>query len=1078
MPENPNPSVPRLRALPILVTENLFVVTINQSHLPPAELDSIRVAVLLPGLAIASHFLAEFPKIAKLIKPLDLASVVSHIDSISKTKPAEEIIAVDQKSLRDLYSLFADLDRSNASDTVYRQLRDLPIWKSGHGLVKATQALLPGNFTDPTGQANLLDTSVFTEPAKRFLSEKLEIPTQTIKTFVRTVLPTRFDDNGPLDATKYSQLISELADHRVELENEDDICRLLGSLPIVPVQDKRWSSPINTYRRTDELVKVLGDDAHLWLDADRIPNVRSIHSFIDSLGIQRSPIARHLVDRMLSLAEKYPPTEDAKRASSEAFYALCDHYEKWKEEKAFQNILDDLRQAACFPADGDTKKWHTAKSLHAPYRAEAFRSQAAILDFKNTNRLKTELLEELDISINPQTQLVIGHLRHCIEEKVQPPTLTYQVLNERASEPLIATLKGSQCIYVKSQKMFVCPNRVYWVPQYLGRFTYTLPSDYMRFKPLFDAIEVKDTPDSEDFVDILLGIVEEYFVQCKPVTGEDRTVYGICLKNIALAHEHKELALSDLQRLREAPTILNLLDRLTYPDEVLLHDSEWHVKFFGGELDHTLCKPEPELWAFIKELGVRRLSERAQVTRDFVSEPQTDESSFAEKLMERIDILARLLHDKPTIVRKKIREALVGLTVVSADIVRVQASVYVGEHPTDAPPVLTQAFYDIENRCLVLAHPVNDRSWVHLLNALFHPLMPDESGGDISKLASHISLLMDKSVEEAHQQLSDAGIPSLDAEIEGVENEENLVSPVLGEIGTTTETGSNTVPPTLNGNSGEGEACSGNKESNQPTGNPDTQPRNVVHGEGQSTAKPTNLASGSSSRPDITKKRPKHKNQRDQRLLSYVLQKQEGTSETGGQELSEHNLAVEVMARGSVCTYEEERGRVPEQMAQTHPGYDIISRDPMTGKKRLIEVKGVNGEWNQTGVGLSHFQFSNAQDYGDCYWLYVVEFASDPELRRVHAIQNPATKVTAFMFDGNWRDVATEEQADPSLRFIPGARIHHDAFGCGEIRDVVTRGNTKLLTILFDGKSQATPNVSLNLHSMRILKDADGDDDS
>ena len=66
-------------------------------------------------------------------------------------------------------------------------------------------------------------------------------------------------------------------------------------------------------------------------------------------------------------------------------------------------------------------------------------------------------------------------------------------------------------------------------------------------------------------------------------------------------------------------------------------------------------------------------------------------------------------------------------------------------------------------------------------------------------------------------------------------------------------------------------------------------------------------------------------------------------------------------------------------MAQTHPGYDIISRNPLTGEDRFIEVKGVNGEWNQTGVGLSRLQFSNAQDYGDRYWLYVVEFVSDPQ---------------------------------------------------------------------------------------------------
>lgn len=82
------------------------------------------------------------------------------------------------------------------------------------------------------------------------------------------------------------------------------------------------------------------------------------------------------------------------------------------------------------------------------------------------------------------------------------------------------------------------------------------------------------------------------------------------------------------------------------------------------------------------------------------------------------------------------------------------------------------------------------------------------------------------------------------------------------------------------------------------------------------------------------------------------------------------------------------------------------------------------------------------------------------------------------MFDGNWRDAVADERADPSSLFAPGVRVHHQDMGTGTIRDVVYRGNTKLLTILFDGKSQATPNVTLNLHRMRIVEEADDDNDS
>ncbi|MFQ1742302.1 DUF3883 domain-containing protein [Aeromonas veronii] len=1089
-----NPAVKRLLALPFVVTEDFFAVTINKSYTAPAGLDAGRIAALLPRLAIASSLLAAFPKITRLIKQLNLGAVVSHVSEICKSEPVEDVIAVALKDLRDLYSLFVDLDHQSAVEkTVYQQLCSLPIWQSSRGLVKATQALLPGNFTDPTGQAYLLDVSVLTESARDFLTNKLEVQTQSIEAFVKTVLPTFFDDDGPLDASKYEQLISELANHPM-LVNDDDIRRLLGSLPIVPTQNGGWSSPVNTYRRSEGLVKVLGDAPHLWLDTDRIPNTRSVHTFIDSLGIRQSPIARHLVDRMLFIAEKYLPTEDAKRASSEAFYVLCDNYEKWKEKKAFQDTLDDLREVECFPADGDTGDWHTADSLYAPYRADAFRSQANILDFRNTVRLKTELLEELGISINPETRLVIDHLKYCITLGVQPHVSTYQVLNERAqrSDPLIATLAGSQCIYVESQKTFVRPNQLYWVPQQLGRFAYTIPGNYETFKPLFDAIGVKSAPEGRDFVDILLDIVGEYFEQSKALTGLDRAVYDVCLSSVAAAHEHEELTQSDLQQLREAPTILNVWGLLTHPDEVLLQDSEWHAGFFCGELDQALCKPAPELWPFVEEVDVKRLSESAQVALEFVDGPQADETQLAEKLMDRLDILTRLLHDKPTTVRKKIHSALSTLTAVSHDIVRIQASVHIAGDQVVAPPTPTQAFYDIENGRLILARPVGDRSWAHVLNALFHQLMPEESGGEISKLTLSVRPLMGMTIEEAHRELSDAGIPFLDAEI-GKGNTEDLTSPELDEMGAATapDNYEDTQPaPTSVDNSAEqaDEAHGGNDRNQQQSesassngGSPREQPwresgssspgRSAPESNSSATDVGGKHRSGDSER--IAKKpRPKHKEQWDRRLLSYVRQRQEESANTGVLDgPSEHNLAIEVVARKAVCAYEKERGRMPEQMAQTHPGYDIISINTVTGEDRFIEVKGVNGEWNQTGVGLSRLQFSNALDYGDRYWLYVVEFVSDPEHMRVHPIHSPATQITAFMFDGNWRDAVTVERADPSALFIPGARIQHQDMGCGEIQDVVTRGNTKLLTILFDGKSQPTPYVTLNLHRMRILGD-------
>jgi hypothetical protein len=1092
-------AIQRLQAIPFVISEDLYAVTVNQSFVAPAALDAGRVASLLPRLAIASHQILGFPKIARQIRQLELGAVVSHISSMCATEAIEDVIGVEQEELRGLYAMFADLDRhSNVDAAVYQSLRNLPIWLSSRGLIRATQALLPGDFTDPTGQADLLETAVFSVSAREFVSSKLGVPTQTIEAFVQNVLPSFFNENGPLDASKYDRLIGELANYPA-LVNDESIRRLLGALPIIPTQDGLWSRPTNTYRRTDDLVRVLGDAKNLWLDASRVPNERSVHTFIDSLGIRRSPIAQHLLERMLFIAEKYLPTEDAKRASGDAFYVLCDHYYEWKEKPFFQSALGALRGVACFPAEGDTESWHSASTLYAPYRAEAFRSQANILDFRNTARLKTELLGDLDVTINPETRLVIAHLQHCVKTGAQPHVSTYQVLNERAqgSDQLISTLAGSRCIYVESQKSFARPNQLYWSPQQLGRYAFTIPGNLEGFKPLFNAIGVKNAPEGRDYIDILLDIVGEHFEQSKSVAGVDRSVYEACLIGITASDEREELGASDIQRLQEAPSILNLAGQPTHPDEVLLQDSEWHAGFFNGELDQALCKPAPELWPLIEKIGVSRLSESAEVALEFVDGPKTEESELANKLMKRIDILARLLHDKPTTVRHKVRKSLSELTAVSHELVRTQASVHVGGDWVSAPPSATQAFYDIDKRQLILARPVGDRSWAHVLNAIFHQLMPEEPGSEISKLTLSIRPLMSMPLEEAHRELTDAGIPHLDTE-SGCGQFDDLTSFSLDDMGSTTDHDyqSNSKPETVITESPGGEEHTPDRPgANQSIGEPITSPKDVQpppqvprnigytggsykdgvadersdehsHGKGESNG------DGRTKRP-----RPKHKEQWDRRLLSYVRKRLKDSSDADDQEgLSEHNLAVEVVARDAVCAYEKSRGRVAEQMAQTHPGYDIISQNPLTGEDRFIEVKGINGEWNQTGVGLSRLQFSNAQEYGDRYWLYVVEFVSDPEHTRVHAIRSPATQVTSFMFDGNWRDAVADERADPALAFIAGAKVKHQHFGIGRIESMELRGSTRVMSIEFESSGRRT--VTLNLQTMTVVEDNDDNDHS
>ena len=1105
--------IQKLSRIPIVITEDLYVVTIKQSYLTSTSLDAGIVASILPTLAIASHHLLKFPKIASLFKQLELEDVANHIHSMCASNQIEEVIKVDIESLRNLYTLFSDLDqRGSVDNTVYQTLLRLPIWLSSRGLIKAENALLPGDYNDPTGQSNLLDVRAMTEVTRDFISIKLGVKTQTIEAFVQNVLPSFFNDDGPLDAQKYSLLISELANHP-SLVNDDNIRLLFESLPIVPTQDGNWSNPPNTYKRTEGLIKVLGDSNQLWLDSNRIPNTRSVHNFLDSIGISQSPIARHLVDRMTSIAERFLPTEDAKRNSADAFYVLCDNYDEWKDKESFKDALADLCTAECFPAEGDGQTWYSADSLYAPYRSEAFKSQAHILEFRTTTRLNNELLEALGLTMNPETEKVVKHLLYCAENGVQPHVVTYQLLNERAlkSDPQIANLSGSRCIYIESQEIFVRPNQLYWTPQQLGRYAFTIPDSLESYRPLFNAIGVKNSPDAKGYVDILLDVVGKHFEESTTISGADRKVYDACLIGIANADETEQLDQFDFQRLQKAPAILNLKTQPTYPDELFLQDSDWHTSFFKRELDRALCKPSPELWPFLEKIGVKRLSDCAEILLEFVDGNEISEDSLAEKLKERTDIFARLLHDKPTKMRCKFSNALSELKAVSYDLVRIQATVNLGDSLVISPSTSTQAFYDIDNHRLILARPIGDKSWPHILNAIFHQLMPDQSGSEISRFTLSVRHLMIISVEDAHLELTDAGIPYL-VEVT-LDNNDDLTSPDLDDLGASAESDDGITTATENEQtSGGNDKSAGQIQSDipshkqehisQPTSkqidnsdatheelaqanlNGHSEPAEPDNGQVSTETATAKLPIGEpekerdldhSSSKQKTKKRAKHKEQWDRRLLSYVRKKAEESGILSDDNtVSEHNLAVETVARSAVCAYEKARGRIAVQMPQTHPGYDIISQNPITTEDRFIEVKGINGEWNKTGVGLSRLQFSNAQEYGETYWLYVVEFISDPKNLRIHTICNPAFQVTAFMFDGSWRAAVSEEQADPALAFMVGELVKHRSYGLGRIESLILKGSTRVMSINFSQYGKKT--ISLNLHEMEVVEGDYGED--
>ena len=97
---------------------------------------------------------------------------------------------------------------------------------------------------------------------------------------------------------------------------------------------------------------------------------------------------------------------------------------------------------------------------------------------------------------------------------------------------------------------------------------------------------------------------------------------------------------------------------------------------------------------------------------------------------------------------------------------------------------------------------------------------------------------------------------------------------------------------------------------------------------------------------------------------------------------------IELVGMEVTMDYEQEQGRVPEDVATQNLGFDIRSTDPETDQKRYIEVK---ARAKVGPVALTQNEWFKASRFSSEFYLYVVlNAATQPEL---YIIQDPAANL-------------------------------------------------------------------------------------
>jgi len=270
-------------------------------------------------------------------------------------------------------SLFCNDDDAN------KQLKLLAIWPAGNELSTLTNVMLPGNFKDPIGIGKLLKKSYFSYKVVKFLQDKLLIKNQTIDEYVKTAIPIFFEAGEPDDEIKFKALLKLLSQQEEVLDNSD-LVNVIQENVRLPNCLGEWTEISSLYLRSEELVKILGDDQKLWVDETKIPTDRAVINFLYGVGLLEKPIPKHLVARIINISKASRPDNKAVKTIKEAFCELSVLYENTKKHIHIESQMDTLLNSNCLPVKGDNEVWYPPDEIYAPFRYQAFESQANIFD--------------------------------------------------------------------------------------------------------------------------------------------------------------------------------------------------------------------------------------------------------------------------------------------------------------------------------------------------------------------------------------------------------------------------------------------------------------------------------------------------------------------------------------------------------------------------------------------------------------------------------------------------------------------------------------------------------------------------
>ncbi len=1134
----------KLKAVPFLLDARDQPISPNDARKLPATVSGAALREFVPERRVAHSHVVSIPQIAALVPEYRLNDLASDLAcSITDEASASSVIGETDADVRRFYGLLTSFNTDETAAAISRILSDVPMLRTGEGFVSPARGQLPGDFKDPIGHFEIVNTELFCPGMMEFAQHVLQVDVLTFHQYIEDHLEDILV-NG-LSREQYGILLSEIVNHRFQLD-EDDTIDALAKTDFVRTRAEEFIRPNKIYYWSAELETILGKDSSRWVDESWLPRgeLGRFRDLFDRLGMQSSVSSEDLVGRIAEIAETGSLDEIVK-GTTHIIRHILERWNRFDDDDV--DVLKGLKHVPFLSAVVDGKR-HEGKryrptQVYRAGRAAAFASQVPIVEMtalRQSTAVVSAFFDLIEMPSEPPTVKVVAHLEHCINNDEEVHDLTYQVLSERLERSddadSIDRLKGTNFIYVP-EVGFVGAGEVFWSTPPFGRYWHSASPRMHQRENLYRRLGVTDSPEPQHFAFLAVQIAQN----SRP-SDSDIVIHSRCVAALADALEREEPSSAEaVDLLLDEEAFISVSGNAVWTDEAIWLDSEQLATPFGADLDDRLIRltdvSRSGAIRFCNRLDVPALSDLAR----FRLAEEPDGSAANEpttRLQSRADLILWLAPNRNA--RQAMRENLARLEIRFSKQLLVQAEIDAFDPPVRTPVSTANSYLDYQTGLLHLRSTTGRVDWVAAFRALFADVERHCPTVDVPPLcatAAYIMSLEDRA--DAEQALQESGFkaPSHDEyEIEAgsilndeesdaqaeVQDEAQVIEDgpagqgVLGNNGTGATVGGHVAfifgetfdskldteadqKGVTEGLIGVGHDLSIDRDADTFNTDEDTvdfndegyesAPGRGTLGKESGVATAIDVSSGSEADPGIAAWSGKirggdgsigpgddrqagamvERQVRRTRMLTYVsrsgAREEDGTGSKSSAS-DEITDLIDAAAMKAALSYEQARGWEPERQPHFNPGYDIASKSP-DGSRRLIEVKGLENEWTERGVKLSHVQFSMAQEHPEEFWIYVVEHARDMERQRVYAIGNPFAKVEEYWFDRNWHEASEERVSSRDINLRVGLKVKHQIWGNGVVEEIKSRGVIPFVVIDF-GKIEGRRGIPFN-SSLRIL---------